>query len=107
VRFPPELVARLRRALLRRGRAIATALAEVLADEKRAERAMNVLGIDNPGVKPEEALRKALDQVERRRVLLDADDDRYGRCDICGLDVGETALVQLPWADRCAEHRAI
>jgi RNA polymerase-binding transcription factor DksA len=48
----------------------------------------------------------ALDQVEARRKLIDADDDKFGRCDVCGEDLGLPALGELPWADRCAAHAA-
>ena len=52
----------------------------------------------------ETALRWALDQVENRRKLLDARDDSYGRCEVCGEDLGELALGEMPWADRCRAH---
>ena len=48
----------------------------------------------------------ALDQIDRRRALIDADDDRFGRCDICGVDLGAGALGEMPWADRCQAHAA-
>jgi hypothetical protein len=99
----PELRARLRRALLGRGRAIATALAEVLADERRAEAVLTELDL-RPGIRPYEALRRALDQVETRRALLDAGDDRYGRCATCGIELGHAAIVEQAWADRCHDH---
>jgi RNA polymerase-binding transcription factor DksA len=59
-----------------------------------------------PGLRPEEAVRQALDQVEGRRRLLDAGDDRYGRCEVCDVDLGALALGEMPWADRCAAHVA-
>ncbi len=85
-----------------RGRVLATLLSEVLAG-KRPPSVQSLLDA-KPGKKPEEVLRLALDQVEGRRQLLDDDDDRFGRCDVCGLDLGEVALGEMPWADRCAEH---
>jgi RNA polymerase-binding transcription factor DksA len=62
---------------------------------------------EKPGARPEEVLRQALDQVEARRKLIDADDDRYGRCDICGEDLGEAAMLEVPWADRCPAHAKV
>jgi hypothetical protein len=92
---------RLRRGLLDRGRVLATLLGEVLAG-KRIEVKLGPLGVEGkPGMRPEEKLRLALDQVEARRRLLDAGDDRFGRCDGCGADLGEPALQEMPWADRC------
>jgi RNA polymerase-binding transcription factor DksA len=58
-------------------------------------------------MRPEERLRAYLDHVERCRELLDADDDRYGRCYTCGVDLGVPALDEMPWADRCQECAAL
>ncbi len=96
---------RLRRRLLARGQTLATLLADVLAGHDKSI-ALEALGLLRPGIRPEEALRMALDQVERRRVLLDTGDDRYGRCDVCGKDLGLAALDDMAWADRCAAHAA-
>jgi hypothetical protein len=104
VRFDPATVAGFRRELLLRGRTLAGALAEVLAGKRPPQLA--ALLAEKPGLRPEEVLRLALDQVERRRVLLDADDDRYGRCETCGAELGAAALGEMPWADRCAAHAA-
>lgn len=96
----------LRRGLLDRGRVLATLLADVLAG-KRIEARLGPLGvIGKPGMRPEEKLRLALDQIEGRRRLLDAGDDRFGRCDDCGEELGELALAEMPWADRCRAHAA-
>lgn len=103
------LRARLRRGLLDRGRVLATLLAEVLAGKRIAalEARLGPLGVEGkPGMRPEEKLRLALDQVEGRRRLLDAGDARFGRCDECGVELGELALAEMPWADRCRAHTA-
>ena len=86
MRIDPATLAHLRRDLMRRGATLATLLAQ------------------KPGKRPEEVLRLALDQVEACRRLLDAGDDRYGRCGTCGTDLGVAALGEMPWADRCATH---
>jgi hypothetical protein len=100
----PELKARLRRGLLDRGRVLATLLADVLAG-KKVEARLGPLGVaGKPGMRPEEKLRLALDRVEARRRLLDRGDDRFGRCDDCGAEIEEAALLELPWADRCRGH---
>lgn len=105
MRFDDETLARLRRQILRRGQTLATLLAEVLAGKDK-ERELRAIGLDaRPGLRPEERLRLALDAVEARRRLIDAGDDRYGRCDACGVDLGLPALDELPWADRCQAHR--
>jgi hypothetical protein len=106
MRFDDATRQRLRRRLLDRGRVLATLLADVLAG-KPIEPRLDALGIaGKPGMRPEEKLRWALDQVERRRILLDTADDAYGRCDVCGEDLGEVALGEMAWADRCHAHAA-
>jgi RNA polymerase-binding transcription factor DksA len=105
LRFAPEISQRMRRALLSRGQTLATMLADVLAGTHPP--AVEALLAEKPGARPEEVLRQALDQVEARRKLIDADDDRYGRCDICGEDLGEAAMLEVPWADRCPAHAKV
>lgn len=105
MRFDPTLLTKLRRDLMRRGATLATLLADVLAGKQPP--ALAALLAEKPGKRPEEVLRLALDQVEARRKLLDADDDRFGRCDVCGVDLGAAALGEMPWADRCAAHAAV
>lgn len=105
MRFDTDVTARLRRDLLRRGLTLATLLSQVLAGKRPPELA--ALLAQRPGKRPEEALRLALDQVEMRRKLLDSGDDRYGRCDACGIDLGAAALGEMPWADRCPAHAAM
>ncbi len=104
MRFDAPTLARLRPAMMKRGQVLANMLAEVLAGKDK-EGELSAMQLDaKPGLRPEERLRLALDQVESRRKLLDAGDDRFGRCDICGVDLGEVALTEYPWADRCAAH---
>ena len=104
MRFDDATLATLRRGIMSRGLVLSTLLADVLAGKDK-ERELGALGLDDkPGLRPEERLRAALDQVEARRTLLDAQDDRYGRCDVCGEDLGLAALTEMPWADRCRAH---
>jgi RNA polymerase-binding transcription factor DksA len=102
MRLDPATLARLRRDLMRRGQTLATLLAEVLAGKQPPELAE--LLAQKPGKRPEEVLRLALDQIEERRRLIDAGDDRYGRCDVCRAELDPVALSEMPWADRCAAH---
>ena len=103
MRFTPDEMQRLRKGLMKRGQDLATLLADVLAGKEPA--AVGLLP-GKPGMRPEEKLRMALDQVEGQRKLIDADDDQYGRCGVCGVDLGLPALGEMPWADRCAAHAA-
>ena len=90
---------------MRRGLTLATLLSQVLAGERPP--ALAALLARRPGMRPEEVLRLVLDQVEARRKLLDSGDDRYGRCEACGVDLGAVALGDMPWADRCQAHAAM
>jgi hypothetical protein len=103
-RFEPATLIKLRRDLMARGLVLSTLLADVLAGKRPPQLEDLISG--TPGKRPEEIVRGALDQVERRRKQLDAGDDRYGRCDVCGADLGLAALDEMPWADRCSEHAA-
>ena len=104
MRFDDVFQKRMRRALLDRGLVLATLLADLLAGKVSADRVAAIVSGGKPGMRPEEKLRWALDQIERRRKLLDAGDDAYGRCESCGVDLGEAALGEMPWADRCRAH---
>jgi len=105
MRFDPPSLQQLRRDLMERGRTLATLLAQILAG-KRPPSLAAILA-ERPGLRPEEAMRLALDQVESRRRLLDSADDRFGRCDVCGTDLGIAALGEMPWADRCRAHTTV
>ena len=104
MRFPPETAAALRRDLVKRGSVLATRLSEVLAGKQSP--AITAMLMAKPGLRPEEVVRLAIDQIEGRRALLDAGDDRFGRCDVCGIEIPEAALRDMPWADRCQQHAA-
>ncbi len=91
---------RLRTNLMARGQMLATLLSQVMAGK---EPSLDLVP-GKPGLRPEERLRAALDAVEKRRMLIDADDDAYGCCDICHVDLGLAQLDEMPWADRCPAH---
>ncbi|MFN0247919.1 MAG: hypothetical protein ACKV2T_13605 [Kofleriaceae bacterium] len=103
IRFEKETLRTFRRGIMKRGQTLATLLADLLAG-KKSPSAVEAMGIGKPGMRPEEAIRMTLDAVEARRRLIDANDDRFGRCDICGEELGAAALGEMPWADRCAAH---
>ena len=103
-RFAPAVLAKLRHDLMWRGKTLASMLGDVLAGEQPPELA--ALLAEQPGIRPDEVLRRALQQIEGRRRLLDAGDDQFGRCVVCGADLGLVALGEMPWADRCAAHAA-
>lgn len=102
LRFDHTARSRYRKVLLHKGKQIADELADVLAGKDKRLR-MHELpsAAQKPGMRPEEKLRVYLDHVDGCRRLLDADDDRFGRCGLCDADLGPVALEQMPWADRC------
>ncbi len=104
-RFSPEERKRLRGSLMKRGQKLATMLSEVLAGKKPPGLAAMLTA--RPGKRPEEVLRLALDQNEERRKLLDAGDQRFGRCDVCSADLGQASMLEVPWADRCRQHAGV
>jgi len=93
----------LRRRLMRRGQDLAMKLSELLAG-KDAARLVASLGVDTVGARPEDILRRALDDNEQLRRWLDQADPRYGACAICGQDFTIDELREVPWADRCRAH---
>ncbi|MCG8422616.1 MAG: hypothetical protein MJE77_32270 [Proteobacteria bacterium] len=107
LRFDEQTRAHYRAGILRKGKQIAEALADVLAGKERRIqlRELPASG-QKPGMRLEERLRAYLDHVEACRALLDASDDRFGRCRRCGVDLGELALAEMPWADRCPDCAA-
>ena len=102
MRFAAPTLAVLRRGLMERGRTVSTLLSQVLAGNKPP--GLTAMLEAKPGLRPEEVLRLVLDQLEARRTLIDAGDDAFGRCEICHADLGEAALTEMPWADRCRLH---
>jgi hypothetical protein len=103
--FDRAMRERIRRRVLKYGMALTTLLAEVVSGKDRTS-VLQALGVLSPGVRPEDALRKAIDRIERRRLLLVSDDARYGCCEVCGSDLGGPVLEEAPWADRCRAHAA-
>ncbi len=95
---------RYRTALLAKGQQVANLLAEVLAgaDKELEIQQLPIFG-GKPGMRPEEKLRAFLGLIESRRELLVNGDDRFGRCDVCGRELSELELDEMPWADRCRE----
>ena len=105
MRFDSPTLARLRKDIMKRGQTLSIMLADVLAGKE--PQGLSAILKAKPGMRPHEAIKKMLDEVEARRKLIDANDDAYGRCDICGEDLGLPALEQMPWADRCQKHANI
>jgi hypothetical protein len=102
-RLDPGLRERLRRRLLQRRASLAIHVGDVLAGRDKTA-ALSALSVLRPGIRADEALRSALDQVERRRIQLVSDDDSFGRCDVCRVPLRRAVIEDAPWADRCEQH---
>ncbi|MDQ3307686.1 MAG: TraR/DksA C4-type zinc finger protein [Actinomycetota bacterium] len=44
--------------------------------------------------------------AETIRAEAKIDEGSYGRCDVCGEDIGAARLEARPWATRCIDHAA-
>lgn len=47
-------------------------------------------------------LQAMLSEIERAELKIA--DGTYGKCDVCGRDIGAARLEARPWATRCLEH---
>ncbi len=103
MRFDDETREVFRKRLLARGGVLARELAELMGGKDKT-RAIAALGLDKPGMTPEEILRAALAHVEKLRRWVVDGDDRYGRCHACDVDLGKDAMLEVPWADACRAH---
>ena len=104
LRFAADVRERMRSVLMRKGHDVATLLAAVLAGDDGGPTVQALMADARPGERPAERLRRYLDLLESRRKLLDAGDDAFGRCDVCGQDLGQLQLIEMPWADACPRH---
>lgn len=96
-----ETLARLRKQLMRKGRAIANKLADLKANKDvRLIELANVRAA-GPRQTPEERLRAYLDLIQSHREAIDSGDGTYGHCRDCGDFLGVYTLNDVPWATLC------
>jgi len=87
-------------ALLRKGKEVAELLEAVLWGKDVDLSSMPAPA--SPAEDPELRLRSFLDQIDR--AIRAFDTDRYGRCEVCGVDLDRRAIDQEPWLATCPAH---
>ncbi len=89
-------------ALLHKGQDVADLL-EAILDGREVD-LTSLPPPTTPGETPEQRLRKFLEQIDRAIKAFDT--DRFGRCEICGVNLSRAALQQQPWLATCPSHAA-
>jgi RNA polymerase-binding transcription factor DksA len=87
-------------ALLRKGKEVAELLEAVLWGKEVDLSCLPAPA--SPAEDPELRLRSFLDQIDRAIKAFDT--DRYGRCEVCGVDLDRRAMDQQPWLATCPAH---
>ncbi|OIP30348.1 MAG: hypothetical protein AUK47_25285 [Deltaproteobacteria bacterium CG2_30_63_29] len=103
LRFGENARLELRELLLKKGQEIATKLTDLLSGKKLDLTNIDRIADVTPGMRAEDRLRAYLSFLNDKRKLLDDDNDAYGRCSECNVDLGLTSLREMPWADRCQD----
>lgn len=91
---------RLRTELARRGMAVNEQLTRLLAGQQVTLATLKLPNEREPGLRPEEKLRRFLDQIVRAQRRLDT--PAWGRCIDCGAEIPEPSLDNAPWIEQCA-----
>jgi RNA polymerase-binding transcription factor DksA len=87
-------------ALLRKGKEVAELLEAVLWGKQVDLSCLPAPA--SPGEDPELRLRSFLAQIHRAIQAFDT--DRYGRCEVCGVDLDRRGMGQQPWLATCPPH---
>lgn len=91
---------RWRTELARRGMAVNEQLTRLLAGQQVTLATLKLPNEQKPGLRPEEKLRRFLDQISRAQRRLGT--PAWGLCVDCGAALPESALDETPWLERCA-----
>jgi RNA polymerase-binding transcription factor DksA len=86
--------------LLHKGQDVADLL-EALLSGKEVDLAALPTPV-GPGQDKELRLRSFLDQIDRAIKLFDT--DRFGRCEMCGIELERDVLAEQPWLATCPKH---
>jgi len=87
-------------ALLHKGKQVAELLEAVLWGKDVDLACLPVPA--GPGEDAELRLRSFLEQIDRAIKAFDT--DRYGRCEVCGVDLDPRAMGEQPWLASCPAH---
>ncbi len=95
---PPEL-RRIRMQLARKGMEVNGQLTTLLAGQNARLLDLKMPHEQTPGLKPQEKLRRYLDQIIRAQRRLGT--DAWGKCVTCGTALPPQALSDTPWLEEC------
>lgn len=90
---------RLRRELSRKGMEVNEKLTKLLGSQNATLLTMKLPSEEKPGEKPQERLRKFLDQIIRAQRRLDT--PAWGNCQTCGTALPDAGLDDAPWVEQC------
>ncbi len=96
----PEQIARWRQQLAFKGQGLYAALSDVLAGKNVTLTTLKLPHEQKPGERPEERLRRFLDQVSRAQKRLGT--PAWGLCPRCQAPVPEVVLDEAPWTETCS-----
>ncbi len=92
-------LARLRRDLARQGMSVNERLTNLLAGMNGRLLDMKMPHERKPGLRPEEKLRRYLDQIIRAQRRLGT--ETWGVCVTCGAQLAQAQLDDAPWQEEC------
>lgn len=92
-------ITRLRRDLGRKGMEVNGRLTKVLAGMNARLGDLKMPHEQEPGLRPEEKLRRYLDQIIRAQRRLGT--EAWGRCVTCGEAIPQAQLDDSPWKEEC------
>lgn len=92
--------ARFSRDLARKGMEVNERLTRLLAGQNARLLDLKLPHEQRPGLRPEERLRRYLDQIIRAQRRLHT--DAWGHCDVCGAAFAPGVLEDTPWTEVCA-----
>ena len=94
-----EATLRVRASLRKKQGEVAKKLEDVLNGQNVTLGEIKLPQFDDPAEPESEKLRRFMRYLAEVSARLDTPE--FGRCAKCGADLGEAALVETPWADRC------
>ena len=94
-----DRLARLRRDLGRKGMEVNDKLTRLLGSQNATLQTWKLPQEETPGEKPEEKLRRFLDQISRAQKRLGS--PQWGLCVACGAGLADAVLDEAPWQELC------
>ncbi len=96
----PARQARWRRGLMHKGMEVNGQLTKLLASKNATLATMKLPNEEKPGEKPEERLRRFLNQIIAAQHRVGTTE--FGKCQECGVPLPPQAFDDAPWLQECA-----